>query len=217
MARTGDPRLAAYLGYPEARQQLGDEGPLVPETFRSWISGLAQWGKPALVTASCSAARAALPVWETYVDPDPGLNGVFGQPWAGQSLEAAEEWLANRDEECLSKARDTVSAAQTFSEVLLLSIEEASGSAELCAARERAAAAALASLSAAKAAAWVGDDVRNWTLPGDGAEIEARKRAGPTLETVNAVCCAWEALMCSEQDMRTIIRGAFLDRLDAPQ
>ena len=54
--------------------------------------------------------------------------------------------------------------------------------------RVGAAAAALVSLSAAKSAAWVVDDVGNLTLPGDDAEIEARKRAGPTLQTVIAAC-----------------------------
>jgi hypothetical protein len=216
MASTDELRLAAYLGDLEAMQRLGDECPPVPEAFRSWVWGLGEWGKSALVTASCAVTRAALPVWETYVDPDERLGGIFGQPWVHQALAAAEAWLATPDEECLSKARTAVSAARTHSEAVILNVEEASGSAEVCRARERALAAALASYNAAASAAWTPGDVLN-SVPGDVAEIEARRKAGPALEAVNAACFARQALLCSEQDLKRIIRGVLHCRPYAPQ
>jgi len=217
MAGTDELRLVAYFRDPAPMQQLGVECPPLPEAFRSWVWGLGEWGKAALVTASCAVSRAALPAWETYVETDERLGSVFGQPWVHQTLSAAEAWLANPDEERLSKARAALCVAQAVSEGVILNVEEASGSAEVCSARERALAAALASLSAAKAAAWTPDDVINGTLAGDRAEIEAKWKAGPALEVVNSMGFAQEALLCSEQDLKSIIRAAFHSRLQAPQ
>lgn len=176
--------------------------------LKRWIWSLRDHGRTVLVAAGCAAARAALPVWESHADPDSNLRSI-GDRWVGDLLVGAEitrNWTSYED---IAKFRATLDGFRPRLTALEAIVDEASGSANICRARDKALAAARATFFAAQTAAWNPTDVMSLGLS-DDAETSERIAAGPAHEAAEACTAACDAIGCSDDHMRTIIQQSLL-------
>jgi len=165
---------------PDLQAHLSDLPEL--EAFDSWIWGFERFGRDVIASAAAAVAEAALGVWGSYEGPD-------ARDWhhGNEVFAVARGVRACVDPEVAGIPSDLAVAADQLArrvEQMGHYVDEASGSRELCALRERSLCAARSVFAAARVALWTPDDV---ALIEDRAEYQARIESGPMLQF--AECC----------------------------
>lgn len=151
-----------------------------------WIWGLSEWGQRPLVLAALAVAEPCLATWQQGVPEDPEWQSYFAHTRVAEdALNALRFWLRETNhlsesqmQSCLSPLRDKVCASESYA-------YEASGSAALCARRERCATAGHVIQLALEVATW--SATRAVAGIPDETERQSVANTGPALETWTAV------------------------------
>lgn len=194
--------LAAHLGVRAPTLSTDDD-------FAAWAWKFHRFGQRVMVQAALVAARIALPVWVRYRPLDEEERGVFAGPLVGSALDAVSRWLE-------SEARPEQEVEQVLGDLKQLVdrvsfyVQEASGSADVVLAREKALSAASAALAVLETFAWTEAQAAPGEDAADEAELEARKRAGPALHVVEALSHACLATGIDAHRLRDELRASLL-------
>jgi len=173
------------------------------KNISKWIWGLYKGGKEIQVRAACSFARHCLPIWQNHKDCG-GWECCFGSDSIRKALIKAEQWLKNPSEENRLEIVKVLPMAKIDMGKAYFASDEASGSAERVASRDRAACAASSTVSACEAATWTENNAKIG-FKHDLNEVEARIEAGPSLECVDAISSAIESTQLNINEVKDLL------------
>jgi hypothetical protein len=164
-----------------------------------------------MARATLAVAKLALPVWENYEPPDEFDREVFGGPPLRQALDVLAAYIADEPGAKAHLAKE-VELARTLVKNTSFYVEEASGDAEVVMRRERALAAARATLAALETAAWneltVREEGSKFGI--DPVELAAQVAEGPALHVVHALSYACLATGATDAQIRAELRRVLL-------